>query len=526
MQDRGVKRLKALFDFYKVSFLRNSFFYGVSLNKSPGIFDKDKFISDPWAGNPDVGRQILNCSYIPDDENIPLDILELFSNRHWNKSKYAASFVWLRDLQSLGGNNSRKYTRTLISTFIGNYRKTKRFWLNDVTWNCGVVGERIVNWIFSYSFYASGSNDRFQRDVLSSINEQFSHLVKCYKAEQNPYSKLMALKAVLFCYSVMRTDQSRRIAGAIKDICKLLRNCLPDAMFENRSPVDTFQVFRSLLEVRFIAKITGVTLPDDTFGELLSKVAANIRYLRLGNGEISSHSGNAIKVNSYFKPSCRMIDTALSIVDIRDRATSINDFERVSTKKVTAIINTSVRGVKSAFNNPAESGINIFDFEASFGLEKLINRSDVSVVLDGFRVKLGSAADVYFEKQAKDKSLAFEGESIFLNKAFKFALRRELEVASDKVQLKGTDYVFLSKKNESYFRFVFNKTVELSQINPKSILISYMKSEYIMTLLSSDITAISLTSASDFSYPSIDILAVSDGSKEVKLSWSIDAVNL
>ena len=118
----------------------------------------------------------------------------------------------------------------------------------------------------------------------------------------------------------------------------------------------------------------------------------------------------------------------------------------------------------------------------------------------------------------------FEGESHFSNSIFKFAFRREIEVMSDKLQIKGTDFVFLSKGFESSFRFVFNRGIELSQINPKSILISYMKSEYIMTLISGDIAKIHLFQPSESNYPSVEILSVSDGKKEVKLSWSIEGM--
>ena len=522
MQDRGIKRLIRIFNFYRVSFIKNSFLYGISLDKRWSIFDKAKFIADPWAGDPDIGRQILDCSYSPDESDFPLDIMELFSKRNWNKSKYAVSFVWLRDMQSLGGNSSRKYARNLIATFIGNYRKTKRFWLNNKTWDYGITGERIVNWIFSYSFYASGSTDKFQHAVLSSINEQFSHLVKCYKSELNPYSRLMALKAILLCYCIMKTNQSKRITRIIREICDLVQDYLPDAMFENRSPVDTFHVFRSLLEIRFMAKMVGAKLPEDTFGSVLSKMAANVRYLRLGDGGISTLSGNAQTANSVFDPSRRMVDTALSIVDVKDQLVNLKDFERLSTKKVTAIINTMPREVKS--NSPSEPGINIFDFEASFGTEKLINRADVSIIFNGFRVKLGNNINNYFKKSLKDSALFFEGESHFSNSIFKFAFRREIEVMSDKLQIKGTDFVFLSKGFESSFRFVFNRGIELSQINPKSILISYMKSEYIMTLISGDIAKIHLFQPSESNYPSVEILSVSDGKKEVKLSWSIEGM--
>lgn len=522
---RGIRRFKELFDLYKVSFIKNSFFYRMSLDRRWNVFDSSKFITDPWAGDSDIGRRILDCSFIPDDGgDVSINIMEIFSKRRWNDSSYASSFVWMRDLQSLGGNNSRKYARNLISTFIAGYRKTRKFWHNEDSWGYGIVGERIINWIFSYSFFASGSSDKFQREVLSSINEQFSHLLKCYKAELNPYSRLMALKAILFCFCVMRTHQRKQIKRKISEICEVVQDCVRDGMFESRSPLDNFHIFRSLLEIRFIAKVNAIDLPIDVFGNVLSKMAANVRFLRLGDGRISSHSGNSRFSKSTFTPSRHMIDTALSVVEIKDKVENSIGFERLATKKSTVIVNNVPCDVKSKFNDSYEPGINIFDFEASFGIDRLINRSDVSVVFDGLRVKLGKSSDNFSNKIIKDNMLFFEGETQFSNRFFKFAMKRELEVLSNKSQLNGTDFVFLSKSFDTFFRFVFNKKVELKQINPKNILISLFKSEYIFNIITSEALKINILQGDDLNYPSIEILSSSDGSKEVRFSWSIECV--
>lgn len=520
MQGR-IKKIIERINFYKVLFVRNSFFYRLSLDKKGGIFDISKFITNPWMGDPDQGRKILDCSLLIEDDLDPISIMEIFSKRQWSKSKYVNSFFWMRDLQSLGGNSSRKCGRSLISTFIGNYRKTKEFWKNQDCWSCEIVGERIVNWILSYSFFASGSNDRFQKELLSSLSEQFSHLLKCYKGELNPYSKLMAMKAILFCYCSTRNNQTKQIKHIIQGICELIEEHVKDGMFETFSPIDTFQVFRSLLEIRFVLKSNDIELSKEVFTDSLNRMASNLRFLRLGDGEISKHSGNSFRPNSVFYPSQRMIDTALSIVDTGGTKVSIKGYERLSTKKSTLLINTKTRNVKSVFNAPSEPGINIFDFEASFGIDRLINRSDIAVIFDGFRVKLGQNAENYFKKSIRENEVLFEGESHFRNSVFKLALRRELELSSSKPQITGRDFVFLSRKFETFFRFVLNKNAELNMINQKSILISSSKSEYMFNILSEDVSKINLIHGTDFIYPSIEIFAVSNGKKEVQLNWSI-----
>jgi uncharacterized heparinase superfamily protein len=249
---RGLKNFIDIWNFYRVYFIKKSIFYRYSLNKKHNFFDTNKFVSDPWPGNFLVGKEILDCSFVPDNCNDPINIMEIFSKKDSNVSKfakrYAASFVWIRDLHAIGGHNNRKYIRNLISTFINCYRKKKAFWLDDDSWDCAIIGERLVNWILSYSFFASGSNDKFQKEVLSSIAEQFSHLLQCYKAEINSYSKLMALKSILFCLSSMKVNQHKKVLKIIKEIENFVEVSIKDeGMFESESPVEHFHVFRSLL---------------------------------------------------------------------------------------------------------------------------------------------------------------------------------------------------------------------------------------------------------------------------------------
>ncbi|MDR1391272.1 MAG: hypothetical protein LBI95_02800 [Holosporales bacterium] len=520
---KKIEKFKQILNFYKVLLIKNSIFYKLSLNKKGNIFDPSKFITDPWTGDFNIGKNMLDCTSLSDNLEFSIEMLEDFSINGKEVSRYLASFVWIRDVQSVGGNNSRKYVRNLISTFINRYRKTRKFWQNEEAWNCAIIGDRIVNWICSYSFFASGANDKFQKEVLSSIAEQFSHLANCYKAEFNPYARLMALKAILFCLCTMKANQKGKIRRTIKEIKEVIQKCIKGGVFENRSPVDHFHVFRTLLEIRFISKINGIELPLDIFGDILSKLASVTRFLRLGDGNISLLSGD-FPANSVFIPTRHMIDIALSIVNIKDHFENLIGFEKLATKKATIIINTKPCEVKSKFNPISEPGVNIFDFEASFGIEKLINRSDVSIVFDGYRIKLGKNAEIFFQKSMKDSAVLFEGETHFSNKLFKFALRREIEVSTDKFQIKGTDFVFLSNRLESYFRFVFNNKCNFRQINQKSILVSLLKSEYIFNVNSINMFEINILQRSDINYPAIEVLSRSDNLKEIEFSWVIEHV--
>ncbi|MDR0942563.1 MAG: hypothetical protein LBM19_03050 [Holosporales bacterium] len=522
---RSLKNLKDVLNFYRISFAKKNVFYRFSLNKSPHLFDSRKFTNDLWIGDSQIGREILNFSFTTEANGEPLNIAEIFSNENRDDSKYAASFAWIRDLCAIGDNSNLKYVRNLISAFIRGYKKRNKFWLSK-SWDNAVVGERIVNWLFSYSFFASGASDRFQREVLSSIAEQFSHLLKCYKAELNPYSRLIALKAIFYGYCVMSTSQTKRVRKILKEICVIVdKNVDKQGMFYNSSPVDHFQVFRSLLEIRFIARNFGIDVPNDVFVDKLSRMAAVVRFLRLSDGSVSQCPGNSSKLNSFFTPSRQMVDTALSIVESKNYNNKPLGFDRLETKKSIVIVNTKPRNARSKFNDFSKPGISIFDFEASFGIDKLLNRADISVVFNGFHIKLDEKTKSFTKGNMKNDRFSFECEAQFFNRFFDFAVRREIELFLDKPQINCADLILASTDMEAYFRFVFNKNVDMREINKKNVLININKSEYVFHAISSDIENIAVQSSQETGYPSIEVFSPVKSQKEIEFSWSLERID-
>ncbi|MDR0695456.1 MAG: hypothetical protein LBF56_01630 [Holosporales bacterium] len=524
---RGLKHLRRAWDFYRISFIKRSVFYRFSLSRKHTIFDTARFITDPWAGDSRVGRAILDSSsYVHAGNETPTDILDSITGKSHENVRYAASFAWIRDLQALGGNSSRKYVRNLISLFIARYRRKRRFYIDHDTWSYTIIGERIVNWMFSYSFFASGSNDKFQREVLSSIAEQFSHLVKCYKEELNPYSRLMALKAILFCLCSMKTPHKYKIQRTLDEICEIIEeNTDEGGMFGMRSPVDHFHIFRSLIEIRFIARNFGLDLPSSVFTETISKMALVIRFLRLGDGSISQHSGTLTNDNSVFVPSRYMVDTALSVVEIKTYKIKPYGFDRLETKKATIIVNTESCNSRSKFNNFSEPGINVFDFETSFGDKKLINRADISVVVNNFRIKLNEKAKSFARKGAKDTYVFFEGEARFSSKFFEFTMKREITIFSDRQRVDCADSLRISENADVSIRIVFNRYTDIKEVGKRSVLLGLGKAEYIFSCTASDADdfwTIHVPNSSN--YPTIEIISSLSGHKEIKFEWSVEFI--
>jgi hypothetical protein len=244
-------------------------------------------------------------------------------------------------------------------------------------------------------------------------------------------------------------------------------------------------------------------------------MASVVRFLRLGDGTLSLHSGNATEMA--FIPSCHMIDMALSVVVIKNNIDNVRGFERLVTKNAVVLINTGPNRVKSRFNT--QPGINIFDFEASLGIDKLVSRSDIMVIFNGFSIRLDDNAKIFTERSVKDNRVFFEGETQFSNKFFNLAIRREVSVFVNKPQISGADLVFISGKNSVCFRFVFNKNVKIKEINQRNILLFTGQSEYIFNMSSG---AINVVSKPVGNYTTVEILVKSAEGKEVSFGWSIE----
>jgi hypothetical protein len=509
---------------HKIGIMQNSIFYRFSLEKRDNTLNPNKFLTDPWSGNSAIGKDILNS--ISNKPGFSLDLMENLINNMGNE--YAYNFEWIRHLQAVGGNGSMRLTRDLILIFINNYRKMKGFWLHQSSWALPIVGERLINWMFSYSFFASGSNDSFQKIILSSIAEQFSHLWRCYKAELNPQARLIALKAIVACLCSMRNTQFVKIRRIIKEITGITESSLDSSgMIINRNPNDHFNMFKSLIEIRFIFKNSGIELPNRVFIDCLGRMAACIRFLRLGDGEISGHVGDGPLLNSGLAPTRQMIDTALSVVESKNSGPiTISGFTRLSTKKIVLIVNTKPCCIRSRFSTPLEPGLNIFDFEASFGLNRMINRADITVLLNGFRIKIRENAKYFSKIKHERGELHFVGEVQQKSRYFNFDMQREITINLSTEGVRGRDFIRASDPFQAFPRFVFDHQTITKEIHSQSILINHKSSEYILSIFQqSQDCEVFIARNLEGNYPTIEIRYSVMDRREASIAWAIEGIS-
>ncbi|MDR0744616.1 MAG: hypothetical protein LBE97_01530 [Holosporales bacterium] len=522
--------MKSYYAFY-VAFIQSSIFYKLSLDKRGGIFAPSKFITDPWPGDINNGKIILNGNILNDSSTMQLELIDFLIYKpicieFHECAKYANSFFWIRDLQAIGGNSCRRYARKLISFFIDSYRKEKRFWKRDCQWTSVVLGERLCNWVFSYSFVAAGASDEFQKKFLSSLCEQYSHLLKSYKAETNLCSKIIALKGLIFCQCVMRNINIGVLNKFIMKLNQLVEeNFDKYGMIITRNPVDEFNLFRSLIEIRFIIKNLNMDIIENFFSDKLSRMASCIRFLRLGDGCLSSFQGDSNSSTSFIIPTRQIIDAAISVVNAKltNEQKLVSGFDRLSTKKIAVIVNTSISEVKSKFNHYSEPGINIFDFESSFGISRVIYRSDISILSNGYRIKVHPNSQNFSKKDITESGIFFKGESVSQTSNFFLAIRRELFINANIAQLSGSDFVSIQGKFLTIVRLVLNEKCSISKVNEKTIMITIEQKQYKLTVLvGHNIREIIIRT--EFNYPSVEFELENGKSDNVQIKWSLEQV--
>lgn len=513
------------------SFARNSLFYGLSLDKRASIFDPAKFMNDPWPGDPSKGKNLLNgvlsFNFSKFDINIT-DVIDKKVKVPTSMLLYVNSFSWIRDIQAVGGVGARKYVRDAVYHFIEHYKQTKKFW-TSLEWDVDVTSERIINWMKSYSFFAVGSDDNFQKEVLSSISEQYSHISKVYKAETDPVSIILSMKSMLFCLVAMKSNQKRFARTLINDIAEtVMHNIDKHGAYKFRNPASLFNIFSSLIEVRFIARNIDIEISKEAFEEQLSKMASIIRFFRMSDGSLSKHSGNAISRNNLmFIETRHIIDTALSIVGnnyvCEEKRCSINGFDKVYTKKITLIINKKVTDMRSQFNHLSEPGINIFDFEASFQADCLIRRADIAVLWNNHMVKANKMMEPTVSTSKNDEFVNYACEAVCFDRFFQFAFRREISVGVSSSSLSVSEFVYTSANSDVYIRMALDNGVKLERINACSILINYGKNSYVFSLKASGgpNCRLSIKTGLNIPNPTLIVSFNSNGNTENQIIWSI-----
>ena len=377
--------------------LRRSYIYGVSLLglKTPRI---NFLASDPWHGNIQFGEAILLGDLRLDNRRFTsadmLTAIEKPQNAYEPMAAYMQSFMFLYDLNTISGNAGRKRARQLIEHWIRAHHSWAYKSWNSLAWKPGVVGLRLSVWLTLYDFYASTADDDFKRLLITSFDKQLRYLRRHWMEEKDDLHKFWALKGVILGESLREGGKNNgRLESLAEALVHLTQSqLLADGGHVSRSPLLHWRFLRDLIDIR--TSIRSCAQADDdversTEGlqKCIQRMTPLLRFLRHGDGGLAAFNGGLTPFahGVCLGVTADAVDSVLTLTDAEttrppQRAPD-SGYERCASRNSIILINTFPSPDISYPSNEAyrEPGIDMLNFEWSFGRYRFINNGDAVV---------------------------------------------------------------------------------------------------------------------------------------------------
>jgi hypothetical protein len=377
------------------------------------------------------------------------------------------TFDFLRDLHTIGDNNSRRLARKCISHWIEhNSLWTKKPW-RAPGWNLDILGYRLCNWLGFYDFFGHSADQEFRKKLLNSIGQQYRFLKRGYIRIKDPISRFRALKGLIYAGCALPRERNK-----LDKWLAHLQLCLNeqfDAQFNqhSRHPGTIVLLLRDLIDLRLLLRHFYAGQIDN-LNDYIIRLAPIVRHLRHGDGGLSSFTGNATQRLEAFCDSAlsdSLVDMALSLADSRAILPDpvAMSYVRCSSKAGFLLINTLPTLCYTKLNDWHSKSTGILDFEWSERAQRLLTRSDVSVYIQDSKNYINYRPQKNQEIKCDithEKGVGFFDGEYQTNQDTKENLygtilknRRELYI-SPNGDIRGEDQIFLSQSGTGYLRFL------------------------------------------------------------------------
>ncbi len=403
------------------------------------------------------------------------EVLKILSAPKMDQSTVCLhTFDFLRDLQTLGDNNSRRLARQCISHWIENNSQwSKKPWRSS-SWNLDILGYRLCNWLGFYEFFAHSADQLFRKKLIVSIGQQYRFLKRRYGSLKDPVSRFRALKGLIYAGCALPREQNQ-LSKWIENLKHCMREQFDDDFnHQSRHPGTIVLLLRDLIDLRLMLRhfYAGQI---DYLNECIIRLAPIVRHLRQGDGLLSSFTGNASqRLEAFCSPVLGegLIDMALSLAD--SKATLLDSvamgYAKCSTKSGFLLINTQPTVTYTNFHEWHSKSTGILDFEWLERAQRVLTRCDVSVYAHD------SKRFLCYEQQSKqaleneiihEKNCAFFSAEYLLNRGpckldpygTVFQAKRELYI-SLQGDVRGEDFFLLSQSGQGHIRFLASPGLE------------------------------------------------------------------
>lgn len=322
-------------------------YFGLSL---PGRTPQTLLLTppDPWPGSAESAARVMRPEFGFYESAGP-------ANPAGNHD-----FGWLRDLQSVGSDAARQRARELVASWIGEFGKA---W-SEPAWRPDITGERIVNWLSRYEFFAASAGDAFRRDMLGSLARQIAHLARAAETGPKDARRILALKGlVIGC--VCLPGQAGRLEKVLLVLGQELeRQVHPDGGHVERSPSQHLAVLRDLVDLR-ATLVAGQHEVPEILQMTIDRMAPALRAVRHGDGGLALFNGST-------EEPAWMVDVVLNQADSRGKPPSSaphSGFQRIAAGRCVVIMDSGAPA-PAGFDALAHAGT--LAFELSVGRERMI----------------------------------------------------------------------------------------------------------------------------------------------------------
>jgi uncharacterized heparinase superfamily protein len=268
--------------YLRIPWLENIFdgFRAVPETPSDPVFR----FKDPWPGSAQRG-EIL----VANEADLLASISPQSRDRELTQDDArrirAHSFVWLRDLRSLGGEAARRTARKLVAAWFDTDLRG-----DPIAWRPDIVGQRLTAWIGSYDFFASSAGPSIRSDLMEQIASQTFWLKKRIGQVPSGPARFSALAGLAAGAAAVGERESffstvDRVFSIAKD-----NDIGRDGWIRSASPISQLDSLMRLLDLRTAANAVG-RVPPEGISEIITLVAGTLATMRAGDGGLSVFNG-------------------------------------------------------------------------------------------------------------------------------------------------------------------------------------------------------------------------------------------
>ncbi|MDB5316555.1 MAG: heparinase [Rhodospirillales bacterium] len=332
---------------------------------------------DLWPGDAARGGRLLRGEFehagsvhplLPSDEAgaPPIGWGEHDGAPPWRAAIH--SFIWLRDLRTLGSDAARIRARALAADWLAIGH-------GPLASAPEVVGARISSWLGNWDFFAATAEDDFRRAIMQRLATDARDLIAALPAEAAHRGALVALKGALA--AAVALDDDAFLQRCVRFLPpELERQFHPDGGHIERSPAQQMEALKDLIEIRNLLHGVEIEAPPH-LTVALDRAAPALRSLRHGDGGLALFNGTRDENSA-------MVDLVLTQGQARSRAPLVlaeTGFQRLQAGRTLVIVDcgappsqragaTGPGGIARGADRLAHAGT--LAFEMSVGRERMI----------------------------------------------------------------------------------------------------------------------------------------------------------